>query len=101
MVKGVEAQLVQKRCHRYLRVHCDGVAKRQRAVGSQLTQETVGQRLYGVVPFLLGFGLAAECDDRALDHRRSRLAPIVRFVTVLAFAVGFYAGGGLVLWPDI
>lgn len=101
MVKGVETQLLQKRRQRHLRIYCNGVAQRQRAVRGQFAEQSIGERFDGIIPVLLGFGLAADRDDRALDCWRGRLAAGVRIVAALAFAIGFRTGGGLVLRPDI
>ena len=53
LVEGVHAELVQKRCHRDLRMASDGVAQRQRAMRGQLRDEPVGQRPDGIIVLFL------------------------------------------------
>ena len=53
LVEGVHTELVQKRCHRDLRMASDGVAQRQRAMRGQLRHKPVGQRADGIIVVLL------------------------------------------------
>ena len=57
VLEGVEAELVQERRHRDMRVVRHGVPQRQRPMGGQLAHQPVGQRLDGIVLVLLRLGL--------------------------------------------
>ncbi|MFX7845438.1 hypothetical protein ABTK14_24575, partial [Acinetobacter baumannii] len=55
LAEGVYTELVQKRCHRDLRMASDGIAQRQRAMRGQLRDKPVGQLADGIiVVFLIG-----------------------------------------------
>ena len=83
VLEGVEAELVQERRHRDMRVVRHSLPQRQRPVRGQLAHQPVGQRLDGIVLVLLRLGLAADRDDGALDggcrrltwHRRRSSGP--------------------------
>ena len=59
LIEGVDTELVQKRCHRDLRMASDGIAQRQRAMRGQFHHEPVGQRPDGIVVVLLVRSLPA------------------------------------------
>ena len=53
LIESVHTELVQKRCHRDLRMASDGVAQRQRAMRGEFRHKPVGQRPDGVIVVLL------------------------------------------------
>ena len=99
-LEGVAHQLVQQRRQRDLRIGADRIAKRERAVRSQLGDKPFGQRLDDIfLVILLWLGrLAADRDDGALD------AAVVFGVGGISDAIDLMALGvdrRLVLRPDI
>ena len=101
VLEGVEAELVQQRRHRDMRVVRHRVPQRERAIRRQLADEPIGQRLDDVVLVLLRLGLAADRDDGALDRGRGRFAAVVLIAIGLRFAVAVHGSRRLVLGPDI
>ena len=64
-MEGVNAELVQKRGHRNMRVGRDRVLQRQRPVRGQLSHEPIGQGADGIILFLLGSLLCASAWNMA------------------------------------
>src|SRR5712664_1631595 len=80
---------------------CRSIPQRQGPVCGEFAQQTVGQRLDGVVFILLRFGLAADGDHRAVDHRRRALSVVTSIAVVLGLTVDVRGGGRFILGPDI
>jgi hypothetical protein len=88
----VSLKLVQQHGHGDVRMFRQRVAQRQGAMGGQLDDEPLGQRLDAVFLIVLG-RLAADGDDCTLDGRRIGL--------VAAGRLGIGLGLALVLGTDI
>ena len=101
MLESVQAEFVQQRRHRDMRVVRHRIPQRQRAIGGQLAQQAVRQRLDGILLVFLGLGLAADRDDGTLDGRRGSLAATVRIAVAAGFAVRIRAGRCLILRTDV
>jgi hypothetical protein len=101
VLERVEAELVQERSQRDMRVVRHGVPQRQRPIRRQFAHQPVGQRLDGIVLILLRLGLAADGDDGALHGRCGRQAAIVPITIGLRFAIAVHGNRRLVFGPDI
>jgi hypothetical protein len=106
VLEGVEAELVQERRQRNLRVVRHGRPQRQRPVRGQLAHQPVGQWLDGIVLVLFRVSLAADRDDGALGSERARSGGAVRGAGDSLdgeggqrYGAGGDAGGGLG-WRD-
>ena len=96
-----QAELVQQRRHRDVGIVCHRIPQRQRAIGGQLADQPVRQRLDGILLVLLGLGLAADRDDGALDGRCGRLATFARPAVAAGFAVRIALAGASSSGPDV
>ncbi len=94
VLEGVEAELVQERRHRDLRVVRHGLPQRQRPVCGQLAHQPIRERLDGIILVLLRLCLAADRDDGALDGGCRRLTGIA---VGLWAAIDVHGGWRLVL----
>ena len=54
------------------------VSAGQSSVRRQLAKQPIGERLHGIFLVLLGLGLIADRDGRALNGRRGRIAAACR-----------------------
>ena len=99
-VERLEAEGVQHRDERRVGIVGQRVAQRERPMGGQLGDETIGQRLDAVV-FLRRFGVGRRCVAADGDHRA--LHGAVGFGALGRFAVGIALGfdRSLVFGPDI
>ncbi len=75
VLEGVEAEFVQERRHRDMRIVRHGIPQRQRAVRGQFAKQPIRQRLNDVVLIVFRLGLAADGDDDTLNRRRVVVDP--------------------------
>jgi hypothetical protein len=101
VLECVEAELVQQRRHRDMRIVRHHVPQRERAIGRQLAHQPIRKRLEGIVLVLLGFGLAADRDDGALDRGRGRFAAWSCVAAAFGLAIGTRGCWRLVFGPDV